>query len=143
VRARQVEIRATVESADVVQSPMPGSSANGAAIELEVTEGGTTLGSVLLGDVLALRTESGAIVRIVTRHATVRFDPDEGTAVPLAQGLPEIVPILRRATGAGPIAVRERVLRKGDVVRLHAFLEGDSVVRDDRGPVVLEVVRMP
>jgi hypothetical protein len=139
-----VQVLATVTSADVVTSPLGG--ARGAVVQLEVLEGATELvGVVNVGDTLALRCDDGAALVLVVGRVTLSFDPafdpPACVAVPLTSVVAELVPTLRRAKGLGAIAVRERVLRQGDRVRLEAVLEPGLTVRDDLGAVRIEVVR--
>jgi hypothetical protein len=125
-----LHVLATVTSADVVTSPLGGGA--GAVVQLEVAEGaGEVLGVVNLGDTLSLRTEDGRTLLLIVGRLSLSFDPAEAA----------LVPLIRRAGGRTPIAVRERLLRQGDRVRVHAVVEGGSTVRDDLSPVRLEVTR--
>ena len=153
-----VEIDAVVVSPNVVTSPMSGLRA--ALIELDVREHvadglgdeGTSLGTVVLGDLLTLRTADGFEVLLVARRVQLLFVLLAAQSVALSQMLPEIVPLLTRSKGKGVLGYRENALSEGDEVRLRAVVEAvpasrfgtpeevphHCVVRDDLAPVVLQ-----
>jgi hypothetical protein len=114
----------------------------------------TALGAVLLGgELLVLADADGDELILVARRA--RFELGRTPVLPLPRGdlPPELVPLLRSATGRGTMGYREVLLRTGDKLRLRAIVEASQTVamegeqpgtrlryvaRDDLGPVVFE-----
>lgn len=118
-----------------VTSPVTGERA--LVVHLEVVEGDTSLGAIVLGDAIELRADGGARYVVLARRATFAF-VTTGRSAPLAVAPPEIVPLLVRSRG-GALFVVERVLREGARVRLRAQVEA-GLVRDDDGAVFLDEV---
>jgi hypothetical protein len=140
----EVSVEAVVASEDAVSSPLTGARA--ALVRIDVVESDRPIGSVVLGDTLVLSTADGAIT-LVARRATLVFFDRCTPASPLASAPPEIVALLRRATGSGALAFHEHRLARGGRVVLRAWVEASGegrkrsfVVRHDLGAVTVEEI---
>lgn len=118
-----------------VTSPVTG--ARGLVVHLELLEGETSLGVIVLGDVIELIAEDGARYVVVARRATFGF-VNVRRAVALENAPAELVPLLLRSRG-GALVVREHVVREGDRVRLRAHVDA-GLVRDDASMFLDEVI---
>lgn len=134
-----VDVVAIVEaSAGGAEVTSPVSGARGALVHLELVEEDVSLGEIVLGDTVELRTEDGARYVVVARRATFGF-VGVRRSVPLDRAPAELVPLLVRSRGVGRLFVREHVVRVGDRLRLRAQVVG-GLVRNDDGPVSLDEV---
>lgn len=118
-----------------VQSPVSG--AHGVAVHLELFEGDTSLGSMMLGDAIELWTDDGVKYVVMVRRAQLAFVQTRAAQL-LESAPPELVPLVVRSRG-GALTVREYVIRAGDRLRLRAQVEA-GLVRDDSSPVRLDEV---
>jgi hypothetical protein len=131
-----VDVVVTVQpfpGASEIVSPV--SSARGLVVHLEVLEGETSLGEIVLGDAIELHAEDGARYVVMARRAVFGFVLDR-RAAPLEAAPAELMPLLVRSRG-GSLSVREHVVRSGDRLRLRAHVEA-GLVRDDAGAVRLD-----
>ena len=129
-------------SEDTVTSPLSGRKA--AFFRIEVVErsaqGETSLGHLVVGDLVTFGDGKGKPIRLVVRRAAIAFvsDPLETTsaAVPV-----ELVGLVRRASGLGIVVYREHAAMQGTGFSLEAQCEDSGAVlvaRSDEGPVRLE-----
>jgi hypothetical protein len=132
----EIDAHARVLSEDVVASPLTGTRGAFVHIELFEEQGASLsrLGHLTLGDVVRFAFEDAPeTVAILIRRAECSF-PAEDT--PLGRFVPELAGLLTRARG-GVLRVRERVVARGDRVRIRANVESGHV-RYDLGPVRVE-----
>jgi hypothetical protein len=165
-----VSVLTTIVSPPLVVSPFTGVRAGFVFVELlertsrsndpaEEDEKGRDhydlLTTVVLGDVATLRDEDGDEITIVARRARIEPALPRHGGATITHMPPEIVPLLRKATGRGVLCYRELTLSTGDKLRLRAVVEPTTsvvayghrsgtrvtyVARDDLAPVVLEEV---
>ncbi|MDB4942875.1 MAG: hypothetical protein JWP97_2409 [Labilithrix sp.] len=160
-----VALTLRVASADAVVSPLTG--LRSALLRIEILERFSrghgadrgegdiheVIGAVHHGDLLVLADEDGRELTLLARACELVPWMAEAGGQPLTTAPPEIVPLLRRATGRGLLCFRELSLRGGDLVRVTAVVEATRAVtasgyrdaaglryvaRDDLAPVVLE-----
>jgi hypothetical protein len=106
-----MDVVATVVSDDVARAPFSGVRA--AVVVVEALKGDEVMGLVVVGDLLRLRWDEGEL-EIVARRATYSFT-SMWQAPPAPERVPaELVPMLQR----GATAFRERVIRRGDRLRV-------------------------
>ena len=160
----EVEVMAKVASPNVVTSPLTGNTSALLLIELvermlppdngrTIAESLSLVGAVILGDVLSLADETGAELSVVAHRTQFVSSTPRHHVTSLERVPPELVPLMKRATGRGVICYRELPLRHGDDVLVRAFIEARTVVaasgyrdtatvryiaRDDLGVVRLE-----
>jgi hypothetical protein len=133
-----VDVIATLQrfaGAPDVTSPISGAS--GLVVHLELVEGDTSLGVIVLGDAIELHAEDGARYVVMARRATFGF-VDVRAAIALESAPAELVPLLARSRG-GTVFVREHVFREGHRVRVRAHVEAGRI-RDDGGTIFLDEV---
>lgn len=118
---------ATILSPDLAESPLTGR--RGAIVVIDVLEGGRPIGTVVLGDLLRLRTDDGRDLTLVARRTRLVFFDSGAAPTPLATLPPELVPHVARSAG-GELGYREHVLGSG--ARVH--------VREVDPPEVHEVL---
>ena len=115
-----------------------------------------SLGGVIFGDLLTLEIsseESVFAVEVVARRAQFSVAAIRFGATPMQHTVPELVPIVSRASRGGVICYREHLGLHGERLRLRATVEPVKsvvgscyrsaaierlVVRDDLGPVLLD-----
>lgn len=165
----RVSTMATIVSGSAVTSPFTGMPAVIVVIEVvervplhddsagnqPVTDIFVPLGFVVLGDLVTLRDGEGDEITIVSWRARIRPATPLTGGTPLTNAPPEVVPLLKKASGRGVICHREHTLSVGDTVRLDAVVEPTMsvassgyrsgtrktyVAREDLAPVVLEEV---
>ena len=142
-----VEARVRVASPDVVTSPMTSRRAALHVVEVFEREGPIerSVGSVVVGDTLTLRSDDDVAVTLVARRTRFVFglsSPSFGAATPLGRFPPELIPVMRKATGRGELSYREHPLVHGSAVLLRAVIETAGptlVVRDDLAPVIVSL----
>ena len=122
-----MDVVATVLSDDAVIPPFGGDRGAVVVVEaLRVSDGRTELvGTVILGDLIRLRWEGGEL-ETSARRATWSFTSMFETPPAPSKVPPELVPMLQR----GATAFRERVIKRGDRLRLRRDGD-DGVVRLD------------
>ena len=109
----------TVISGDDAESPATRGRA--AFFRIEIVErrvrGETSLGVIVVGDVVTLRGDDGREHRVVVRRAELAFvtDPVE---VPLDVLPPELAGVGLRASGFGTLVCREHAVPSGSRLRL-------------------------
>lgn len=113
-------VLATVVSGDEVTAPLGGGRA--AVVVVEALRGDEVIATMILGDLLRLRAPAGE-VELVARRARFRFTSLFEAPWPsdrLAPVPPELVPLLQR----GATAFRERLVRRGDRLRIRVGTDG-------------------
>lgn len=146
----RVDVITKVSSPNKVTSPISGSQA--AFVQVEALQQGPlgphSLGAVILGDLVTLELEGGAVaIELAVRRATLHFLDERSDAVPMQRAIPELVPFFERARFGGVLCQREYLVLSGDRLRLRAVVERKGerlMVRDDLAPVLLdEVIEIP
>lgn len=134
---------ATVVSPDAVAAPISGEKA--AVVHIEALRGdppSVLVGTTVVGDLLRLQWAAGE-VEIVVRRATFAFTSLYVPPPPAAHVPAELVPLLQR----GATAFRERLIRRGDRLRVRARVERYAsseparfIVRDELAVIRLDEV---
>lgn len=139
-----IEVDAVVLTEDSVRSPLSG--VNAALVVVDVVERATPLerdvGRVVIGDTLVLRADGGELA-IVARRARFAFVGNDTGGAPLETIPPEIAGVLGAARGAGALAWREHVVRRGMKLRVRAIVEasgGRFVARGDLAPILVSEI---
>ncbi len=136
-----IDTLARVLTPNRVTSPISGRGAAFVRIEVLSRVGAelTSLGVVVLGDLLALELDSGVRVQLPVRRAELRRLSDSPEPEPIERLAAELVPLLTRAARGGVLCQREHLVFEGDRLRLRAVVEA-GFVRDDLGPILLDEV---
>jgi hypothetical protein len=161
----RVDVITKLVSPDDVTSPVSGLRA--AFVHLEalervrahegsgIQEELFSLGTIIIGDLVTLVLEGRATeVELQVRRAQLRFLSDHTHVLPIAETIPELVPLLGAAKHGGILCHRERLVLSGDRLRLRAVVEriarvvaperSDAglrlVVREDLAPILLDEV---
>src|SRR5262249_21689476 len=140
-----VELVAVVAGDDSVTSPLSGARA--AVVVVDIVERATPIERgverVVLGDTLTLRAEGGELAIVARRARFVFIGHDTGGA-PLDRAPAEIAFALKRATGSGPLAWREHLIRAHMRVRVRCTVEragpGRFVARADLARIVVSEI---
>ena len=142
-----LDVVATVISPDAVRAPMSAESAAVVHVDaLKEARAGdpfpAVVGTAIFGDLLRLRWDGGEI-DLVVRRATFGFTSLYAPPPPVAHVPAELIPLLQR----GATAFRERLIRRGDRLRLRVRAERYSaseearfVVRDELAAIRLDEV---
>ncbi|AKU99327.1 hypothetical protein AKJ09_05991 [Labilithrix luteola] len=167
----EVDFVSTIEARGDAQVASPVSGVRAALFRIEIVErfaedemGDSpdryvTVGGIVIGDMLSLRPKGqDASITVAVRRAFFSFAVPLSGGVPLTRVPPELMAIVRRASGRGSLCVREYPLSHGDEVRLRAFVDPvhsvvasgyrsgvhkGFVARDDLGPVLVEELHTP
>jgi hypothetical protein len=136
-----VAMEMIVLSRNLAQSPFDGARA--ALFRIDVVEGDRDLGAIVVGDTLVLGASDGAVTLVATRATFVFYDRWIAPT-PLVTTPPEIVALLRGASGSGALAYRAHALANGQRVILRAVVEPAGsrsfVTRHDLAPVIVEEI---